>query len=118
MQVSNCFHKCTYRAHILVLRVTKFSSTVENSIEFANLICVSNVFEELLNFRSWSHNLEISLCDAQFLESLWEKNINGFWLITIVLIISHRFLHFQWDISTNTWASKRTVNIFRLSNFV
>jgi len=44
----------------------------------------------------------------------WEKQVDGFRLVTVVLVVSYRLLSlsFEWDINTDSRASERAVFVF------
>ena len=48
----------------------------------------------------------------------WEEEVDSFWLVTVVLIVSHGLLRFVWDVYADGGAAKRAVFILLLSNLV
>lgn len=72
---------------------------------------MADSFKQISYWLTISQLLEIHLWDSNFSRSGRVQQINGFWLIAIVRIVSNRSPLFQWNISSNSWNSKWSVFI-------
>ncbi len=116
MQLLDNFHESSDGGHVTLGEV--FFSAVVHSIEFAYLVCIANAFKKHSKFFSWPCTLEIILTDAHFCESAWEEDVDSFWLITIVIVVSDRFSFLEGDISANGRATEGSILIFRSPHLV
>lgn len=94
VKVIDCIHEATDADSVIRdgARVSGVKlCSIENCVEFSNLVRVANLFEKCFNFISASWSLKISLRYSKLVESRWEQDINCFWLITVVLMVSDGF---------------------------
>lgn len=114
MERIHSHHESAYTNHV-VLGVAHFLCTVINTVEFTNLITVTDFSEQVFNCFSAARHLEIIFADATFCESCWVQKVNSLRFITVVLIVGHRFALFIRDVSSNSWSTESTGCIFVFS---
>jgi len=94
VKVIDCIHEATDRNRVIRdgcwVSSVKLRS-IEDCVELSNLVRVANLFKKCFNFISTSWSFKISLRYSELVESGWEQDINCFWLIAVVLMVSNRF---------------------------
>lgn len=88
MERVNCHHERTHANHV-VLRVAHFFCTVVNAVEFANFITVTDFLEQCLDCFTGAWLLEIVFTHSAFGEGGGVEQVNGFGLVSVVLVVGH-----------------------------
>ena len=91
---------------------------VVDRIELAWFVRVADVGEEVPDVGSGLRLSEISLIDADLCVRSWEQQIDCLWLITVVLVISHRLLGLHRDVCPDSWATESAIFVFIASDNV
>jgi len=89
--------------------VSQLLGAVVHCVEFAHFVLVPDPLEQSLNFLPGPGHLEIVLRDPHLREGRREEEVNCFWLIAVVLVVSHRPLLLVGDVSSDGRGSEDSV---------
>ena len=101
----HCGHERPH-ARLVVSCAAYLSGLVENCVEFAYFVRVTDLFKKVFDRLSRPRLLEIPLRNTQFNKRRWEQQVYGLWLVSIVLVVANRPKSFSWDIRSNRWATE------------
>lgn len=69
----------------IISALSQFFGTIVHGVEFTDLVRISNFFKEVFDLLSGLQFSKVLLLDSQLSVARWEKEIDGFRLITVVL---------------------------------
>ena len=81
-------HESTH-ADTIIRGAANFFGLVVNGVEFADFVAVTDSLEQGLDGLAVTRHLEVSFLDTNLGVSRREEQINGFWLVTIVLVVGN-----------------------------
>jgi len=93
-------HEGAYTNHF-ILCIAHFYSTVEDAVEFADLVSVTDFFKKSFDLVFAAGDLEVVLADAALSEGSRGKEVDCLRLITVVLIVSHGLAVLIGDVSSD-----------------
>ena len=105
-------------ADAIIWGSANFLCLVVNSIELANFVAVTDCLEHRLDRLTVTRHLEVRFFNTYLGMCRREEQVDSLRLVSVVLVISNRFLSLEWDVHADGWATERTVPIFLLSHSV
>ena len=92
--------------------------SIVDSVEFANFVRVAYFFKKIFDFLTSLGLLKVEFGHVKFLISWRKEEINSFWLITVVIVVCHRFELFEGNICPDSRTTECAVRIFRASHHI
>ena len=102
----------------VVSRLAQLLSLVEERVELARSEGVTHLFEKHADGLTVAHLLEVRLCDADLSSRCRVHQVNGLWLVAVVLEVSHRSPLFEGDVSADSGAAEGSVLVFGTAHLV
>ena len=83
------FHECSRADHVdRCINWHHVKRPIVNCIELARFVRVANVGKHGANVCARPWFTEVSLINADFSMGPWEKQVDGLWLVAVVLVVS------------------------------
>lgn len=99
---------------IVTVSPLELSCPIIYRVEFSDFKAGSNFGKQSLDFIPGSKHLEVLLRYSHFSVCAWEEQVNSFWLISVICIVSNGSPLFVRNISSDGGTPKGPIHIFRL----